>query len=602
MKNIYRWHFIIVAVLYVVIHTVITIWFEPTTFNIESDNLLYDSKLVAEGVVPFKELFTRSLVPLYVNAAIFSLFGIHIKLTTILVHCVSGLALFFFGKSVLAMFKKPSIALVAVMLMAIFGVRGFSDLFLYLGLYLLLVWRDRQTNWALIASGASIGLSVLSYSAYITWSIALMIFIAMHYLKQISASNFSFGYILKCLLWFTFGCGITLLLPILYFINLTDWQWMADSFMADSFIYAYILSGVLGCVSLCIFHLLKRDITRLALLAPVAGIIMLILFFYRANPGISVKIAVIHDFFRMASWVIVPFFVVFIFGGLQLFKKYTSYVRPVISITSAVFFYIAVVGALHVSRGPSLAFDEQGRIYFYTLITLYALSLILFWRTKKAAHIDVNYWQYIVIVLPVLITFAASLTYSDWLPTYVYNYSFSFIVAGSVVYLFFWEQASSYAKQFLWVCGVGFICAYFIFPKLTIGTKQFNPATEIQAQSAWQVIEFIQANTQVNDKIFTAVPFFALRSGRELALPLTHPVVYTSKQNDPKPYDPYEVIPSVSEIQEHLKNNRIKYIILDERTRSLFASSRHPEIAKFIKKNYEPIQEFGNIKILKRVD
>lgn len=602
MKNTTRWLSIIIPILYVVFHSALTIWFEPNAVNIESDNLLYDSKLVAEGIIPFKELFTRSLVPLYVNAVLFAVFGIHVKLAAILVHCVSGIALYFFGKVVFAIFKKPSIAIVATLAMAVFGVRGFSDLFLYLGLYVFLLWRDRQAGWLLIVSGASIGLSVLSYSAYITWCIAIMIFIAMQYLHQISKQDYSFIYILKSQLWFALGCGLTLLVPIVYFIGLTDWQWMADSFMADSFIYAYGLSVLAGFTGLCVFRFLKRDITKLALLAPLAGIGMLVLFFYRANPGVSVKVAVIHDFFRIASWIIIPFLITFIFGGLHLFKRYISFVRPVLFISGIVFIYIAIIGAFHVSRGPSLAFDAQGRIYFITLIILYCISFFLYYRSKKSLVIDVSHWQYMVILLPAVITFSASLTYSDWLPTYVYNYSFSLIVAASVVWLFFWNEATPYAKQFLWVCTIGLICAYVVFPKLMKGGEQFNPSTEIQSQPAWQVVEYIQVNTGVNDRLFTAVPFFALRSGRDLALPITHPVVYTSKQDDPKPYDPYNVIPSVSEIQAYLKNNSIEYIILDERTRSLFFSSRHPEITKFIKKHYSPVEQFGNIKILKRVD
>lgn len=602
MKNKFRWWLIGICVTYFVIHSITVIWFEPAVLNIESDNLLYDSKLVSEGVVPFKELFTRSLVPLYVNAAIFAIFGIHVKLTSIAVYFFSSLALYFFGRVVLALFKKQPETLVAVSIMAVFGVRGFSDFFLYFGLWALMVWHRRPGFWLLFVSGASIGLSVLSYSAYITWCIAIMIFIAANYVKDVSNHNHSFVYILKSQAVFAIGCAVTLLMPMFYFISITDWQWMADSFMADSFIYAYILSTIIGVISLSMLHVIKRDISIIGKIAPLVGIIMILLFFYKENPGVSVKIAVIHDFFREASWLLVPFFILFMLGALQLFKKQIAFVRPVAIITSLVFFYIATVGTFHLSRGPSLSFGHEGRVYFFTLIILYAVVFFLYIRSTKKTIPNINYWQYLVIVLPVVVIFAASLTYSDWLPTYIYNYSFSIVIATSVIFVFFWNSSSAYAKQFLGVCSIGVVCAYVVFPKLTKGTDQFNPSTEIQSANAWQVVEYIQANTKPSDTIFTAVPFFALRSGRNMTLPITHPVVYTSKQDDPKPYDPYSVIPAVSEIQEHLKKSSVEYIILDERTRSLFLSDRHPEITKYIKKNYKAVQEFENIKILKKLD
>ncbi len=280
MKAKLNWWLISICGVYILVHSIRTIWFEPAVLNIESDNLLYDSKLVAEGVVPFKELFTRSLVPLYVNAALFAVFGIHVKLTALVIHVVSGLALYFFGRTVLVLYKKPAVVLLAVTIMAIFGVRGFSDLFLYLGLWALMVWHQRPIHWLLLICGASVGLSVLSYSAYITWCIAISVFIVAHYLNQISEHKLSLGYIMKSYVAFAVGSAITLLLPILYFINLTDWQWMADSFMADSFIYAYILSVIIGAVSLFLFHVVKRDIHRLVKLAPLIGVIMIVLFFY----------------------------------------------------------------------------------------------------------------------------------------------------------------------------------------------------------------------------------------------------------------------------------------------------------------------------------
>lgn len=602
MKNKWHWWLICICVAYFIVHSIAVVWFEPTVLNIESDNLLYDSKLVSEGVVPFKELFTRSLVPLYVNAAIFAIFGIHVKLTSIAVYFFSSLALYFFGRVVLALFKKQPETLVAVSIMAVFGVRGFSDFFLYLGLWALMVWHRRPRFWLLFVSGASIGLSVLSYSAYITWCIAIMIFIAANYVKDVSNHNHKFLYVLKSQMAFAIGCAVTLLLPIFYFISITDWQWMADSFMADSFIYAYIISIIVGLISLSIFYVVKRDISIIGKVAPLVGILMILLFFYKENPGVSVKIAVIHDFFRVASWLLVPFFILFVSAALQLFKKQLAFVRPVAIITSLVFFYIATVGTFHLSRGPSLSFGHEGRVYFFTLIILYAVVFFLYIRSTKKTIPNINYWQYLVIVLPVVVIFAASLTYSDWLPTYIYNYSFSIVIAASVVFVFFWNSASMYAKQFLWVCGIGILCSYVVFPKLTKGTDQFNPSTEIQTTNAWQVVQYIQANTKPSDTIFTAVPFFALRSGRNMTLPITHPVVYTSKQDDPKPYDPYSVIPAVSEIQEQLKKTSVEYIILDERTRSLFLSDRHPEITKYIKKNYKAVQEFGNIKILKKLD
>ncbi len=591
-------HYILLAIvlLYFVVYAIQIFWFENEIINFESDNLIYDAKLVAEGVVPFKELFTRSIVILYVYAGAIALFGVHVKFLQLLVAIASGAALYLFGWSAHKLFNNFTITALATIGLAIFQVRGFSDLGLYAAILLLLIWKERHSNWWLLISGACLGLGVLSYRAYIVWGIVMVIFIAYQLFedKKISLQRNIISVIM-----FSSGLGIAMLGPVLYFVVITDWRWMSDVYLANGLVYGLIGALTGGVIASIIFSKIRDDVSKLTCLAVPIYLALLVLFVYKQQPDIATKIGVIHDFARIGGWLIIPFMSLVVIGGIQLFKKHISIVRPIVYSAALLLAYVIIAGTFHPSRGPSLAFTAQGSWYFISLIIAIIIAAIVFWKKHKRLTLDITVWQYGVLILPVTVMFAASLTYSDWLPTYAYNYAFSFVLGGAVIYAALWKNRTQYSKQLLALAAIFLTCSFIIFPKVTKNAKRFNPSTEMEVRHAWNVVEYIQAHTNPTDEIFTAVPFFALRSGRPLALNITHPVVYIPEANDPKSYDPYNVIPSISEIQEYLSDEKIEYIIQDERTRSLFRTSRHARIQKYIKNNYSLVEEYGNIKILR---
>jgi hypothetical protein len=127
-------------------------------------------------------------------------------------------------------------------------------------------------------------------------------------------------------------------------------------------------------------------------------------------------------------------------------------------------------------------------------------------------------------------------------------------------------------------------------------------SSDIKRSTLNNIITYIKNNTSKEDIIFTANPTFIFRSDRNLALNITHPLVYIKNPPYFSDYDPYKLVPSINYIINYLDSHNIKYIIADRRTKALFISNRHENIENYIKNNYILDYKIDDIEILKKVN
>lgn len=607
--------FLAIPLGYFIFRVIQIFYFESSFINFESDNLIYDAKLVAEGLVPFRDLFTRSVIPLYLYAALISMFGVHVKLILILLALSATLSVLLIGTISWKLFHDYFVAIVAMLMIAIFGPGDLAELFLYSSLLIFIIASAKRKGPLFLLSGGLMALSVLSYRAYVVWILAIVMIIAfkffnkkaLHTLRELLIQQF----------YFLLGSGIVLLVTLLFYISITSWQWMSEAYLADKIIYSFVGSIVVGVCSLILFFIKKRNLLSIKWFYPIILLLSLGMFFYQPQPDPIIKIGVIHDFARLSLWLMIPFL---FFITTNIIKLYglNKIVRFTAWASFGLLVEIIIIGTYHVNRGPSLELDSYGKNYFITLTLLFCGIIFIyiagsnsnkFLKLVKLKNVEsdkkyfptVSLFPYLIILFPALGVFLGSMTYSDWLPGHVYNYGFSLVMASAIFYVHLWRKKNIFAKSIVYCGIVVLIFTIFVFPKMTVDNSVYNSATEMRASDAWLAVEFIENNTDVGDEIFTAVPFFALRSGRNLMLNITHPVVYITEESDPMSYDLNNVVPAVSDIKEYLIRNKVEYLIQDERTRSLFRTDRHPGIAKYIRENYQSVQKFGDIQIFERI-
>ena len=94
---------------------------------------------------------------------------------------------------------------------------------------------------------------------------------------------------------------------------------------------------------------------------------------------------------------------------------------------------------------------------------------------------------------------------------------------------------------------------------------------------------------------------FAVESDRRIILDISHPLAYALSVDDPTGgYDPYDITPSITEIMSYLEQHKVKYIVGDPRTKSLFISDKHPELRDYILENYTIEKTIDNVDIYAR--
>jgi len=110
---------------------------------------------------------------------------------------------------------------------------------------------------------------------------------------------------------------------------------------------------------------------------------------------------------------------------------------------------------------------------------------------------------------------------------------------------------------------------------------------QLKISVADSVGQYIREHTLPDDEIFTGTAVFAVKANRHIIFDISHPAPYESGIDDPwAGYDPHDVTQSITEIINYLEQNKIIYIVADNRTKSIFLSDGHPELRDYVFENY----------------
>jgi len=130
-------------------------------------------------------------------------------------------------------------------------------------------------------------------------------------------------------------------------------------------------------------------------------------------------------------------------------------------------------------------------------------------------------------------------------------------------------------------------------------------STAYQYSRSWsmhdvnEVAEYISQRTSEGEEIFTAGTAFAVAANRPVVLNISHQALYQGVEENPVSYDPYGVIPKVSEIVSYLQEHNVRYIIMDGRTKGMVDT--HPALREFVYSNYILEAKFHKADVYKRI-
>jgi len=106
-----------------------------------------------------------------------------------------------------------------------------------------------------------------------------------------------------------------------------------------------------------------------------------------------------------------------------------------------------------------------------------------------------------------------------------------------------------------------------------------------------EAVSFVEDNVPSDEEIFTAAAVVPFLTGHDLALDMSRPVIFGYPHLDPQIKD--TLFPSDQEIISHLETRPVNWAVFDRTTWETF-SRGHPEIEKYLKKNYNIVKTIPN--------
>lgn len=113
--------------------------------------------------------------------------------------------------------------------------------------------------------------------------------------------------------------------------------------------------------------------------------------------------------------------------------------------------------------------------------------------------------------------------------------------------------------------------------------------------TAYELSHFIENNSEDGDKILTGYMIIPVLSNRQQVFDQVNILPYFSIGSDPSPYDPFNLFPTIGELEVALSSGAVRYVVLDGRIRSLL--NWFPELQDVVEAHYVHVVEIDGIAI-----
>ena len=592
-------------ILFYVLIKLLVQYFSPG-MGIEGDLVFYDAKLFLDGLIPYKDFITREPYLLFIT----SIFLYFLKDNLIIFEnfylIFSVLNIIFIYKLGSLMFTNKKLGIISALLFSFspyllrypsYDFQFYNSLYLCfftLILYFLTKSIRSLKKIDFLILGLLLGTTIWIYRGILP-CVVLIPFITSFLLKQ--KNNFDLKKILKLNSLTFIGFNLTLLPPIIYYLSLVELRWLNLMLTLKQVLILYLAYFPIILITYFYQELVLKKKSKIIQNITLSSIIMVVgylLFYSEAVSTDSLeRISVISDYFRHIGYFLLPslFFIsnTFfekMFPDINNKKNYKF-------VFNLIIFTIVLYGIDHIARGASYEISLPLIIFFCFCVGLY--GLIFFKHTLKIKGLDFKMDNEIFIMsFFIVVYFLMNLLFIEWVDTYIVNY----VIPSLFLTILYFKTFLNKSRLVLILAILSILLG--AFSVIYYFDYNLNKASQIRKTELNQVLLYLKQNTNQNEMIFSGNPSFAFRSNHPIAMNITHPLVYITDTPFFQDYDPYNNVPSINEIIQYLKNNEIKIIIADSRTKALFISDRHQDLQEYIQKTYEIDATFGDVDVYKK--
>ncbi|MFH1537188.1 MAG: glycosyltransferase family 39 protein [Patescibacteria group bacterium] len=556
--------------------------------NLDEGNWIYDAWMIAEGLTPFKDFFSREPIYFYFTAPFVKLFGTSLFINRIFSAILSTITIVFvylIGNKI----KNEKVGLISALIFAITPAVVFASwdvgngpafyLLTSIIFYLFLLFLAKPKLWLAGLIGLLFGISI-HFSRLAIFYYIIFPYIFVFYLipktkiKQVIGNYLFF--------WIVSGLGLIPLM--LYYVNLIGWDAFDVAYGFTALLKGYAAGLVLFFIYLIIgkFIYPNKKIWNILKLIIILGIILFSIYsFFTIGIPYSYKFRIIYNIFMQVTFLFLPIFLL-LFNFIKNNIKNKKISWSIIGVSSFLLFLLNYYG-FHLEQNLRIFSTRPIPNNYEACYWLIFALLIFLFINLIYKKIDIKITKN-SLLFPLLLLFLTPLSfYLIHVQINVSNFK-SFIVLGSVL--------CGYIIYKLHHHRLFMICLILLF-FLNAG---FYLQTDIRDRLWSQklisdVVQDIKANTRPNEEIYAAGTIFATEAHRRIALDISHPLIYGDEHVDMANYEGLDSVPTPQEIADYLEDN-VNYIVMDHRTKMLFENNE--ELKK--------LQEDGVFKKTKKID
>jgi 4-amino-4-deoxy-L-arabinose transferase-like glycosyltransferase len=544
--------------------------------NLDEGIHIYDAKLIIDGLIPFKDYFTREPYYIYLLSGFVKLFGANLFASRLLSVIASTLTIpivYFLGRNIFSkkiglisatLFSLSPFVIYNTSLGNLYGVYPFVLGAVFLAFHYLL---ENSKTKNLIITGVLLGMAAHFYRLTIFYFPVIGLIWGLSLYKKMGVKSFLLFYSMVALPFF---------LPLIYFSTQSGYKNFEIIYGTNELIIAF-LSIPVGLICGVIFNKFvkkliphKQDIVAFLLLSLFAAAVYS---FFNIGIAKQLKAKIFFDAV-LQSWHFI--FFIFIFLIIYLKKEYLAnnkltFLFKLLFLGS--FLYLAVYGTI-----TSQALQNFGArimplylkdffLLFFTLSIAFLFSL-----NKKINNKSLFFNQNIVYWW--LLFFTPLCFYLIHVQLFA-SVFLSFIVLGSILsacgfsYLFeIYKSANQVIKLFLVIMVVSFL----FFPTYTYVNVPLRDRVW-SSETQKSVIDYIEKNTSEDEEIFSNALVFVLEANRRSVLDQSRSSIYAVNPVKMPAYigTAKNLVPS-KDLAKYVKNN-INLILIDSRTKQIFKTN-----------------------------
>jgi len=538
--------------------------------NLDEGDGLYDANLILQGEIPFKDYITREPGYLYILALFIKVFGYSMmtgRLMSIIAGVVTCLFIFKIGKEL----YNKNVGLVAALIYCLspyfiyYGIIGYvqetSLVWVPISMYfLILAIKGNELKYYLL-SGLFIGIAMLFYRGH-------LVYLILSPLVLLYIHPWEFKNLFRNTATVLLGFCIPVVPVLAYLVLQTDYHWMLTQYMPTPSTISITDTVAAGAYQMTYLQAKSR---------------------------------VLYCLSRSALYLFIPFLVFLSLLLKNLVKNRKTFI-PALTLLWAFVLYIVV-------NGRSIRWYDFGQqpmpngypvVFFYLLGLLSLFSLLFLANTRFALALKtkLNFTNIFLIVW----FFCASIFLITNSRTFAFPNNIgaipAAIMAAIAIVVLFEVQKGKLRKVLTFTFPILLILSTVFAGFVYINTP--NPDRSIKMSVARDVGQYVKERTSPDDEILT-IAIFAVEADRRIVFDISHPLVYVSRVDDPaRGYDPYNIIPTITELKNYLEQHKIEYIVADPRTKGLFISNRHQDLRDYILENYTIEKSIDNVDIYAR--